>query len=95
MVASRLRIVGQIGKQNRENCYRLCDRLGLDRGLADGEFVAGSMFWCRTWVLQALNNAGLRQDEFEEGYAADGTLAHAVERVLGAIARSRGILYGR
>lgn len=79
---------------NLENCLHLCDRVGVDRRWAGGVYVAGTMFWCRPWVLRRFIDAGLRQDEFPYGYAGDGTLAHAAERVFGAVARSGGRLVG-
>ena len=80
---------------NRENCEALCRRLGLDPGLLDGEFVSGTMFWCRSSIFAALQRAGIDPGEFPGGYARDGTLAHAFERVFGVLARDRGIIVGR
>ena len=80
---------------NGEAVAALCGRLGLDAALGDGDFVAGSMFWCRPYVLGEFRRVGLTQAEFPEGYAGDGTLAHAAERVFGALARSRGRIVGR
>jgi hypothetical protein len=45
--------------------------------------------------MQALTDAGLNQAEFPAPYGRDGTLAHAVERVFGALAYSRGETYWR
>ena len=94
MMGSQRWLVDHQGGQ-REDWLALCDRVGLERRWFCGTFVAGTMFWCRPAVMQRLKDSGLRQDEFEEGYANDGTLAHGVERLFGAIARSQGTLYGR
>lgn len=49
----------------------------------DYEFPAGSMFWFRPDAIAALLDLKLHQDNFEnEQMQLDGTLAHAVERVL-------------
>ena len=47
------------------------------------------------YILQALKDARIRQSEFQFAYGLDGTLAHAVERVFGALAASRGEIYWR
>jgi len=78
-----------MGRSVRD-CYRLCDRLKLDPKYLNSPWVAGSMFWCRPYVMQALKDANLSQLEFTTGYGRDGTLAHAVERIFGALAASRG-----
>lgn len=80
---------------NQRNCERLCDRLKLDRRFVSSPWVAGCMFWCRPYVMQALKDAKLRQDEFQFAYGHDGTLAHALERVFGALAASRGEIHWR
>ena len=69
--------------RDRRASRSLSPKLGLDHGLLDGQFVMGTMFWCRPFVFQALKDAGLDQAEFPAGYTRDGTLAHAVERIFG------------
>lgn len=80
---------------NHRACLRLCDRLAIDQRLAASPWVAGCMFWCRPYVMQRLKDAGFQQHEFKVAYGRDGTLAHAVERIFGALARERGELYWR
>src|SRR5579884_203 len=78
-----------LGRSVRD-CYRLCDRLKLDPKYLASPWGAGSMFWCRPYVMQALKDANLSKFKFTTGYGRDGTLAHAVERIFGALAASRG-----
>lgn len=55
------------------------------------EFPSGSMFWGRSAAIRPLLDAGLRFDDFpEEAGQVDGTLAHAIERVVLMCAEARG-----
>jgi FMN phosphatase YigB (HAD superfamily) len=70
----------------------LLARLGIDapaHGWVD--YPVGGMFWARVDALRPLFEAGITADDFEEEPAGtDGTLAHAVERVINITARHRG-----
>ena len=69
----------------RELCKRhsLCDLKAYSRV----EFPRGSMFWARTANLAPLLNLPLDWKDFpREPIAADGTLAHALERLLLVVA---------
>jgi lipopolysaccharide biosynthesis protein len=53
--------------------------------------VAGSMFWCRLDALEPLIDAPLSEVEFAaEAGQVDGTLAHAIERVVSLVASHQG-----
>ncbi len=77
---------------NRDNVLRLACRLGLPAPRpARDRFVAGSMFWLRPRALGTLLDAHLCPSDFEPEHGQlDGTLAHAVERVMLLCAQDAG-----
>ncbi len=81
---------------NGPACDQLARRLGIaldpQRYL---DFPAGSMFWARVSALRPLYELKLRQEDFpvEQGQV-DGTLHHAVERMLAVVTRHGGYRLG-
>jgi lipopolysaccharide biosynthesis protein len=70
---------------------RLQARLGLSVNPLDTDFSAGSMFWVRLAALRPLLDAHLYRSTFEhEQGQIDGTVAHAIERLLGAVCAQAG-----
>jgi lipopolysaccharide biosynthesis protein len=77
---------------NKDPVDYLVTRLGLpDECIRDARFIAGSMFWARLVALRPLLDAHLGIWEFEdETGQIDGTLAHAVERMMTPVADVAG-----
>ena len=76
---------------NLENIAWLAARLGVDVDLENDRFVAGTMFVARTEALEPILNIALGGEDFEaEASQLDGTMAHAIERVVTYSARAAG-----
>lgn len=79
---------------NVDIARELAWRMGLRDPLpADQElrFPVGSMFWARTKAIRPLLDLNLKSGHFPpEANQIDGTLAHAIERMLGVTCRATG-----
>ena len=70
----------------------LLRRLEMDFRPSQLRFSAGSMYWTRAFVLQALRSLNLTSDDFDaESGQVDGTTAHAVERAIGLLTNEAGL----
>ncbi|KRG43591.1 polysaccharide biosynthesis protein [Stenotrophomonas panacihumi] len=81
---------------NADVCEALAARLGfaIQRGRYL-DFPAGSMFWARVDALRPLYGLDLRLEDFpEERGQVDGTLQHAVERLLACTVQRGDFLLG-
>jgi glycosyltransferase involved in cell wall biosynthesis len=69
---------------NRENAETLAERMGLSRELPEFfDFPLGQMFWFRPAALRRLFELGLKWDDYpKEPVPYDGTLVHALERIV-------------
>jgi O-antigen biosynthesis protein len=75
-----------------EHARSLMRRLGcdIDKNLVL-EFPSGSMFWGRSAAIRPLTEIGLSFEDFpQESAQVDGTIAHAIERILLMAAETRG-----
>lgn len=55
-------------------------------------FPAGSMFWCRPWILERLADLDINDDHFEpEAGQYDATTAHSLERLIGVFTQVAGM----
>lgn len=77
---------------NREPATALAKQLGLPLPLTEAEdFPVGSMFWARRGSLRSLYELPWRYEDFpEEPLCYDGTLLHAIERLLPVINEAAG-----
>ena len=70
----------------------LLRRLELDLRADDLTFAAGSMYWVKGFLLQGLRALNLTADDFEpEAGQVNATTAHAMERLVGIVAREAGL----
>ena len=77
---------------NWELAHEICDRHSLcDLSIYSSvEFPRGSMFWARSQNIEPLLNLPLEYNDFPtEPIPADGTLAHAIERLILVVADQR------
>ncbi len=79
---------------NRDIARELAFRMNLRGALPENDrlnFPVGSMFWGRVAAIRPLLDLKLRPEHFPpEAGQVDGTLAHAVERMLGVVCMETG-----
>jgi hypothetical protein len=82
---------GRFWGANKRRVMALAEAIGYPLPLGEFVFPAGSMFWMRTNALRSILEGGLNFTDFEEERGqTDGTLAHALERLLPIAAKLRG-----
>ena len=79
---------------NQAHVQALLQQIGIPcSDPAHETFVSGSMFWVRLESLRTLLDADLASSDFdEESGQVDGTLAHAIERVVSLCVRHAGFM---
>ena len=81
-------------EKNRESAAALAPRLKLETLPEHIEFPAGTMFWVRPQALAALLEAGLKPEDYPpEPLPEDGTMLHALERMLPIVVQDAGFRY--
>lgn len=76
---------------NAAQVVHLARRMGFYGDVNSAEFVSGSMFWARLSAIRPLIEMDLLASDFaEERGQADGTIAHAIERLCGVSATVAG-----
>jgi lipopolysaccharide biosynthesis protein len=80
---------------NRDIATGLAERIGIDAPLPPFfDFPIGTMFWARTDALRSLFELKLGWDHYpKEPVPIDGTILHALERLLPFVARRAGYRY--
>jgi lipopolysaccharide biosynthesis protein len=80
---------------NQEIAARLAARMGITEPLPPFfDFPIGTMFWARTEALRPLRALGLDWSDYpSEPVPIDGTILHALERLLPFAARQAGYRY--
>lgn len=80
--------------ENRSHAEQLAQRLGITQLPKAINFPVGTMFWARQGALTRLYNLGLTWDDYPiEPLGYDGTMLHAIERLLPQICLSSGQNY--
>lgn len=83
---------------NYENVRSLAEELGIGSDISRrdaGMVTLGTAFWCRTDALEKLFGHGWKYENFpDEPMPDDGTVSHAIERILGFVALDAGYKIG-
>jgi len=79
---------------NRAPAEALAERLQLPVLPAAINFPVGTMFWARRGALRSLYELGLTWNDYpEEPIGYDGTMLHAIERLLPQVCQANGYSY--
>jgi lipopolysaccharide biosynthesis protein len=76
---------------NLNQIKSLANDVGIENLPSDFAFPAGTIFWATSSIVEKISQLNLSVDQFAtEPSPADGTMAHAVERLIGVIASDVG-----
>ena len=77
--------------KNEAQGRQLLQSFGIEEFPSVFNYPAGSFFWARTEALRPILERGFKTEDFpEEQGQTDGTLAHALERVVPFVSRKQG-----
>lgn len=80
-----------------EKTLELAEKIGIDINASKDKppFVLATTFWCRTEALKPLWDYEFSYEDFhEEPMPEDGTISHAIERILPYVAQCQGYYSG-
>ena len=81
-----------------DKTLELAEKLKIPKDYIDLSFTPlaiGTVFWCRTDALKKITDAGWKVEDFpEEPMDFDGTVSHALERILPFAAQASGFYTG-
>ena len=80
-----------------DQTVELAEKIGIKIKISEEKkpFVLSTAFWCRTEALRPLWDYGFSYEEFcEEPMPEDGTISHAIERILPYVAQKQGYYSG-
>ena len=79
--------------KNKDTAISLAKKFDCpNKFFTDFYFVAGTMFWFHADALKPLLSINITDEKFEdEGGQLDGTIAHAIERVIGLSCKKAGL----
>ena len=79
---------------NKEEAGLLANQLNLGELPQSFDFPVGTMFWAKKGALTELYNLNLKWEDYpQEPIGYDGTILHAIERLLPFIAAKQGFTY--
>lgn len=90
-------ILGKEWTNNFENVMELSQRLHLDVNIEREypPYILSTSFWCRTKALKKLISYNWKYEDFpEEPLSMDGTLNHAIERIIMYVVQDAGFYCG-
>lgn len=77
---------------NHSKIMKLCKLSSITFEQSELLFAAGTMFWMSQFMTRCIKTLNLSPDYFEsEANQLDGTMAHALERFIGILARRSGL----